>query len=435
MESSVAEEPDTDAAASRLVRAGAACVDLIAHPADWINRRVETIELLHHEETRRRVSIDFTLSEECARELEITDGVVVPISLLTKAPRRNFDLRDESGRAVPVLGRDQNGHLAHIAVLSAALNTAEEEPDSDAFGRLSAHLREIVFSAPDEASEALSAFAADAVDGDELKARVWTDGTCQNLLTNLWQHYALFAVLAPGGPARRVLKYSYGDAFDMARSGESYRERFAPNALAERLGRPDRARFFIECPGAWRAASFHAEIATPEELRFDGAVLFDLSAGEAVSDFDIDVNRASLYANRELDPDADVGAYVEITPERSGRIGQAAVTSAAVAALLWFGVVSDLDAESPGAAVSLLLAGAAVFSGVAAGQGEHKLVRMLFSTSRRWLGVVTVAALAGSATFALEYPSKQPVDAWTVAAIACTVAFLRLGWAGVRAPP
>ena len=32
---------------------------------------------------------------------------MVPISVLTKEARRNFDLRDESGAAVPVLGKDR----------------------------------------------------------------------------------------------------------------------------------------------------------------------------------------------------------------------------------------------------------------------------------------------------------------------------------------
>ena len=98
------------------IAAGVACTSLIADPARWINRRVETIELLSREETRRRVSIDFTLTKEQLAALDIGDGVAVPIAVLTKEPRRNFDLRDEAGRAVPVLGRDQNGDLAHIAL-------------------------------------------------------------------------------------------------------------------------------------------------------------------------------------------------------------------------------------------------------------------------------------------------------------------------------
>ena len=55
-------------------------------------------------------------------------------------------------------------------------------------------------------------------------------------------------------------------------------------------------------------------------------------------------------------------ALVVIAPERRGRTIQSAATSVVVASLLWLGVHSGLDAESPDAAVSLLLAGAALYS-------------------------------------------------------------------------
>ena len=77
------------------ITAGIAAAELIADPARWTNRRVETIELLSQEETRRRVSIDFTLSKAKAQERRFfasEDGVVVPISVLTKEARRNLDL-------------------------------------------------------------------------------------------------------------------------------------------------------------------------------------------------------------------------------------------------------------------------------------------------------------------------------------------------------
>lgn len=172
----------------------------------------------------------------------------------------------------------------------------------------------------------------------------------------------------------------------------------------------------------------------PEERRFDTAVLYDFVAGEHVSDADTNVNRASLYAYLEIDADSDVDAYVEVAPERSGRTFQAAATSLIVAALLWLGVASGLDAKNPGPAVSMLLAGAALFSGVAAVQGEHRLVKNVFSASRRWPVLTTVAALAGSASLAMEIPDEHPVSVWRYAAIASTVAAVRLGWSAIRAP-
>jgi hypothetical protein len=416
-----------------LLTAGITCTQLIADPAEWINRRVETIELLSHEETRRRVSIDFSLSDQQLDDLSIGEGIAVPISVLTKEARRNFDLRDESGRAVPVLGKQQNGELAHIALMNGAVNALPADLTPEVFELLAADLRQIVFAPPAAAADALGVFIGSAEAGDRWRAAIWEDDTCRSLLTALWTNYALFAVLAPGGPNRRILKYSYGEDFDLGRASEELRERLAPRELARRAWRPDRRRFIIECPGAWRASSFHVEIAVPEELRFDTAVLYDFAAEDHVSDVDRNVNRASLYASGQIDSASDVAAYVEVAPERTGRTFQAAVTSVIIAALLWLGVGSGLDVTNPAPAVSILLAGAALFSGVAALQG-HALVKKVFAGPRRWLLLATLAALAGSATLAMEIPDQHPVSLWRYAAIAATIAAARLTWSAVRAP-
>ena len=84
--------------------------------------------------------------------------------------------------------------------------------------------------------------------------------------------------------------------------------------------------------------------------------------------------------------------------------------------------------------MSILLAGAAIFSGVAASEGKHRLVKNMFSASRRWLVLVTLAALAGSASLAMQIPDEHPVAIWRVAAIASTIACVRLAWSAFRAP-
>ena len=74
--SSATPEPDE---LPSLFEAGRATTDLLAAPKRWINRRVETIEMLSKEETRRRVSIDFTLTRPQLTALRIEDGIVVPV--------------------------------------------------------------------------------------------------------------------------------------------------------------------------------------------------------------------------------------------------------------------------------------------------------------------------------------------------------------------
>lgn len=415
---------------TRLIDAGIAAAPLIADPKTWINRRVETVELLSHEEVRRQVSVDFTLTREQRGRLETIDGIVVPLTVLVKERRRAFDLRDEGGAAVPVLGRSQNGELALAAMFSVASAAMPGRVADEELEAIVAELRHIVFDPPELARHAFERLLGGGAVEGSARAAIATDQTCRALLDALWLNYVLCAVLPANGPNRRILKYSYAE--DMGRPGSaSWSERFSSGRLAYQLWYPDRRVFLVSCPGAWRARSFHAEVVIPEELRFGYAALHDAQSDDPVSDIELDVNRAALHAP-DIGRGEEIVAALEIAPEGSGRTSQASVTSLVVAAMLWLGAASGLDAESPDATVSILLAGAAVFAGVTAVLGEHRLVSAIFSGARRWLFVVTLAAVAGSASLALELPDSHPVDVWSVAAVGCTVAAARLGWSSLR---
>jgi hypothetical protein len=416
----------------RLIHAGSAAAPLIVEPKAWINRRVETIEMLSREETRRRVSVDFTLSDGQLAALATPDGIVVPISVLAKERLRAFDLRDEAGNALPVLGRAQNGELSLVALLKAVLAALGPEIADDELERLVADLRRIVYEPAKSAEGVRADFAREASVAGSYYETVDSDPTCRALLDVMWTNYVLFAVIAEGGPNRRVLKYAYGDATDLAATAHGRRS-FGPGEIARGLWYPDRKWFRVECPGAWRAQSFHAEIVVPEELRIEYAVLNDYENDRPVSAEEQAVNRAALYAEDELEPDRDVAVAVEIAPEATGKLAQASATSILVMTLLWLGVASGLDAKSPDAAVSILLGGAALFSGITAVSGEHRLVSTIFSATRRWLLGVTVAALLASASLAMGVPGTHPVMVWRLAAIGCSVAALRLSWSWVRA--
>lgn len=419
-----------------LIDAGVASAALIADPKSWINRRVETVEMLSQEETRRRVSIDFTLSKEQRAELTTRHGMIVPISVLSKRPRRNFDLRDERAASLPVLGRNDNGNLALIALLSAALGVIDDTLPEDPLDVLAGEFRGIVFAQDELARDALGSFVASARAGDAIRSAVWNDVSCRSLLRTPASDYVLFAALPTDGPARRILKYGYGDELRLEPPWSRPMDKYAPSELWWRACNPGSSRFLIDCPGAWRASSFHMEIAIPEELRVAYAELGrdDVDLGiEMLGPPDLMANRAALYAAKEIAPHDDVRAYVEVVSEREGGTTRAALTAVAVATLLWLGWVSGLDASQPGAGVSLLLAGGAVLSGFAAARGRHILVNKILRGRRRALTVVALCALAASATLAMEWPSRHPLTVWLVAAIVCSVAALHLGWSAVRA--
>lgn len=424
-----------------LIEAGVACVELIGDPKSWINRRVETVEMLTQEETRRRVSIDFTLSQEQRDALTTRHGVVVPISVLRKQPLRNFDLRDEQPVSLPILNRADNSELGLTALLSAALDVLSDAPADEAVVQeLTAELQEIVFADEPAALDALSSFVGAAEIGDPVRAPIWTDPTCRTLLRTLASDYVLFAALPTGtGADRRILKYSYGEDVSFEPPWASRLDRYAPGEIWWRLRKPDRTWFLIDCPAAWRAASFHMEIAIPEELRVAYAELGRFSPDdphgmpEPLGAPDELASRCSLYAATEVAAHDDIRAYVEIVPEREGGATRAALTAAAVASLLWLGWGSDLDSSTPGAAVSLLLAGGAVVSGFFATTGHHIIVNRILRARRRTLTLVATTALAGSASLAMEIPDARPLEVWLVAAIVCTLAALRLCWSAVRA--
>jgi hypothetical protein len=417
---------------ARTIDAGIAAAPLIADPKSWINRRVETIELLSREETRRRVSVDFTLADDQLASLRSPDGVVVPISVLLKERLRAFDLRDEAGIAIPVLTREQGGALSLIALLGAASDALGPDVPEDARERLAADLRRIVFEPAETAASVRADFTSKAAVASSCHAIVDADPVCRKLLDALWTSFVLFAVLAEGGPNRRILKYAYSDVNVPSVDAADRRPSLALGDVAQRLWHPDREWFRVECPGAWRACRFHAEIVIPEELRFEYAVLYDQPSKQRVSAEEHDVNRAALYADGDIGPERQVSAMLEIAPERTGKLAQASTTSLLVTALLWLGVASGLDDQSPDAAVAILLGGAALFSGVTAVAGEHRLVSTIFSATRRWLLGVTFAALLASASLALTIPDAQPVMVWTLAAAGCSVAALRLAWSWIR---
>ncbi len=416
-----------------LIDAGIAAAPLIAEPKSWINRRVETIELLSGEQTRRRVSIDFTLTDAQLASLRIQDGIVAPISLLAKERLRAFDLRDEAGAAIPALGREQNGELSLVALSSAASAALGTDVPAGELEQLTADLRRIVFEPARTAEGMRAEFARKAAVAGSSHAVVNADPRCAALLDALWTNYVLFAVLVAGGPNRRILKYAYGDEVDLSWATGRLDRSFGWGEIGYRVRYPDRRWFLIDCPGAWRARSFHAEVVIPEELRFDLAMLSDSATDRPLSAFELGVNRAALYADEEIDSHQDVSAALEIAPEAAGRLNQASTTSLIVAALLWLGVASGLRGNSPDAAVSILLGGAALFSGVTAVLGEHRLVSAIFSATRRWLLVVTAAALLASASLAMAPFGSHPVGTWRVAAVTCTVAAVRLTWSSIRA--
>lgn len=431
------DELDTDgeAALHPLAEAGFRSSRLIANPEDWINRRVETVEMLSQEETRRRVSVDFTLPGDPDLLPSTPEGIAVPISVLAKQRRRNFSLRDESGNAVPVLGQFENSVMAHAAILGVALNLmdSDDAPD-EVFESIAESLWGVVTSPSDIALEIAGAMLHDAEAKDSWLSKLFEDFAFRRLLALLVDGYVLFAVIPEGGPRRRILKFSYGQDFEFEPIKPSpWRSR---KGLRERWQAPDGHRFLIELEMSSWATSFHLEVAIPEELRAGVATLYSEEAPGIplpMGEPEVDVNRISLHVPTSPESLEIAGAFVELLPERSGQISQGLAVGAVVTAVLLAGSLIGTTEAASDAAVSILLVGAAIFSSVNAPFGKHFLVNRIFAGTRLVTLAVGVAAVAGALSLVLDMSPGVKNLVWFLAGLAALIATLRLALASIRA--
>jgi hypothetical protein len=404
---------------------GLAALELLTHEHRWVHRRVETVDLLRRELARRQVTVEFTLPPDLRDDLRIgADGPwCVPIAVLQKSPLRHFDLREE-GKPVPVLGRDRNGPVA-AALLAGSAALAL---DADALPRaVEQRLQRIATGDPGPAVEALDELLADA-DEDAVTAAVLDDPTTGYFVATLAESYLLFALLAaPGG--RRILKYAYDDPLAFS-AGPATR----PARLAQSLGwRP--VLVDVPVPAALHGPSYHAEVVLPEELRLD-AFIVDAQSGRLLSTgVEVAVDRASLHAPL-VPADADPVLVTAISAERSGTPTVAASIALVTALVLTLGAaVGDLATATAGSSSAVVLAGSALFAGVVARGGEHRLVRDVFLGARLMLVVVALAALAAAASIAFGASGGVRDAIWLAGAAASWIASVALALAFLRAEP
>jgi hypothetical protein len=98
---------------------------LIIDMRSWVHRRVESAQVIDDIAVIRRSSIDLTVPEtlndvDVGRALTAGGEGFIPITFLNKQRLRNFDLRDEQDRPLPMLSRRDNGELATNVLIPQA---------------------------------------------------------------------------------------------------------------------------------------------------------------------------------------------------------------------------------------------------------------------------------------------------------------------------
>jgi hypothetical protein len=390
-------------------------LQLLLSSQAWVHRRVEA--MIFHDGTTatRRVSVDFTLPsqapvcEVCARWPQADDHRgrggsatpspvaaprLVPITLLPKRSLINFDLRDETGAALPHLELRQNQDLTFTLLSIWARHVLStqpvERPATAANGgrRLLPPLVELqdevantlctlTYGTREEFESALACLKEPGAGAGSQLRRLANDQRFQYVLGLLAYDFMLVVEVPDGLPYRHVYKVSYDTSFRPkhhlapphdSTATISKRLRSWGQKRLTAFGLRDTS-FEFDTPEAKLAQSYHLKVQVPESVEISTAVLLagprDPHAAKSGSSrrerprepsdpaerkrfhFDTAGGRPMVDLHVvEVDPDLEVRARVDVKARRSGWLG-----SAFVAGLIAFAAVflvsRQLGALSP----------------------------------------------------------------------------------------
>jgi hypothetical protein len=375
---------------------------LLTRQAAWRHRRVESIDVLSHEQVRRRVSVDFTVPAEYRDALRLNDGQwVVPLAVLDKRKLVHFDLFGEDGYALPLMRSDEVQLIARellYMVLDIDLDGADLDVDTDDL------VERVLAAGPDDGPTVGARVAEVADTAPEFAA----------LATALTSGFLLCAVLTDVD-RRRVVKFAYD----------------------EPLGRPDRWSHFYGTQGCSEAASYHVELAVPDGMRARSADIVDNRTGDVLLEGPRDADRPGLHYVAGAGASVEPGLRVRYATERSGFLVPATVVAWVIALELGFAYLfADLRgiATVGGPAVAVLLSISAVFASLVLRAGEHPLVQLVLAPYRMLLGTATLAAVLAGASLAFRGSGTLLDLTWGLGAVVAVVAAGILSIAAARAP-
>jgi hypothetical protein len=377
---------------------------LLTRQAAWRHRRVETITVLSHETVRRSVSVDFTVPLDHRDDIRLSEHEwVVPLALLAKRPLAHFDLRMEDSASVPLLRSDDTQLIARELLYLMLDLDLDEDAEADV-GNL---IERVLATNGDD---------LDAIDRDlaRLEERVGSVPSFVALAERLARGFLLCAIVNDVD-RRRVLKFAYDEPLD----------------------RPDRVNHFYDAPGCTEAASYHAEVDVPDEMRARVTELVDDRSGVVLASGPRDADRPTVYyvasAGRRIDP----GLSVRYGIERGRFLVPAALVAWVIALELFLPwLFADLGhlAVSAGPAISVLLSSSAVFSALVLRAGEHPLVRLVLAPYRGCLAAATVSAVVAGGMLAFRASSGALGWTWGLGALVAAAAAGILSVEAARAP-
>lgn len=374
-----AERPDPESVAAY----GA----LVEHQADWVHRRVESVEIVDERIVRRRTSVDFTP----AALPGIPHPKFAPIALLSKQVLSSFDLRDEAGQSLPLASSGQNAAYA----AEHMLRLAEEETGEPASPRLRELCWQVARGEPEAAWRAVEEIAF-KLEPESARTALRESERFRAAASTFASSFAVM-VEVDSPDRRRVVKFAYDQVV-------------LPRLTRRQQLGLDPVSIGIELPELGDAASRHLEFVRSEGLEYWSDGLFILSpdgdilhrpTGRVTGDAHLDV------AGMPRGTPAFARVLLRAARSRILRAGwPLAFLSATALTCAWFALPGLADQSAAGAA-SILIALPAVFGAFLGSRQTHPLEGAMLAGARAL--VFLAGALSFAAAAALAFTSSVEV--------------------------
>lgn len=407
---------------------GAMTAMLLSPWNQWVHRRVERAHFCDEDAVHRQVSIDFTLPH-WFHEIRETHGSdpkrhLVPLGFLGKGALINFSLRDEHGKALPLLTKSQNAQVAS-ATLVAMAGAVLGEPVPE---EIRSDIRQLVSEPAENALYTLNQLFTNPDTAHQSRIVLGNHSVFSEHAALLAQGFLALTMLEIRHHERRIIQLSHEVQFAPNKRGGFLRQLNRARRLA--AGAP--RLVYIQAASVSEAASYHLEVEAPEGhmiSRLDSFRYPNLSQQHPIAG---GFRRAHFHfsnvPHRRLAP-----VTLSLLPRKSTIIRFAVLTSliAAAATVLVAIRYGHIHAHHGDEVATALLLAATGFVGLAVGRSGDGEMATALLFPLRVLAVVPVVLAIAAALVVVDGPPPSAAEPvlWALSAgIAVSSAILGRNW-------
>jgi hypothetical protein len=436
---------------------------LLAHP-DWVHRRVDALEYRDDTTFRRRQSVHFTVPD-AAPELRVARASfrLIPLTTLRKETLVNFDCRDESGAALPILNRAQRGALLVRGMTSWAEGIVAAPLDED----VAADIARLIAAPPPGADSTGSAGSTAAAastastggattatlvsgssgardrfrSGAGQRAVLVADDLFTLVLDRLTDQFVLTTLVGDPPGTQRIVKFSYEELGDLAPEPWPRAPLAALCWIPRQAASPTESLFSTE--------SYHFEADLPPGVDVPVGSLWVGPSDDELACVDVDPGDHLRIALRTSGHERGVAeARWSLRPARRGWLRTAWFATMVAAVTLAVGawrldtITAGVEASTRSElAAAVILAVIGALGSLVARIEEHPLISRLLEWPRRLAAVDAVLPFVAAASLVVGPAGDGRRVLWAllaavagVIAVIFTVAFVGPTTAADRPP-